>query len=83
MYQYDNENRKVPVEHYTPKKSVRFANTVEHYGSGGKDNKWLWIVLGVVAVLLLVFLVVMMMRKHRHDSVSLPDATAGFGFRFY
>lgn len=84
MFQYDKNNRKVPVEHYRPQKHVRFNNTVEHYGSSdSKCPKWLWILLVIVAVIVLVVLVLMLVKSRKMHSLESPDSTAGFGFRFY
>ncbi len=94
MFQYDANMNKVPMNFAASSNK----HVIENY-SDGDDNKcpkWLWWVLGGVAVILLIVAVVMFVRSRKKSHYSSLPVHSGspnanmsfggaqrFGFRFF
>ena len=85
MYTVDEKGNKKPIrkERFVPPTAMaqrRLAPTRENYGSGKTYPKWLYWVLGALALVLIVMLVKWALKS---SDKSASMAQQRFGFRFY
>lgn len=79
MYTVDEKGNKKPIrEQFQPPQPQRTVR--ENYGSGKTTPKWLYWVLGALAVVLVIMLVAWAMKS---SNKSANMAQQRFGFRFY